>query len=37
MSLVPVYQVRDGKFHKFAEVDMKKMYPDEWANKWIGW
>jgi len=37
MSLVPVYQVREGKFYKFAEVDMKKMYPDEWANKWIGW
>ena len=32
-----VYQVRDGKFFKFTEVDMKKMYPDQWANKWIGW
>jgi branched-chain amino acid transport system substrate-binding protein len=37
MSLVPVYKVKGGKFIKFTEVDLKKMYPDKWANKWIGW
>jgi branched-chain amino acid transport system substrate-binding protein len=37
MSLVRVYQVSDGKFNLLTEVDMKAMYPDEWANKWIGW
>ena len=37
MSLVPVYKVKGGKFNKFTEVDLKKMYPDKWANKWIGW
>jgi branched-chain amino acid transport system substrate-binding protein len=37
MSLVPVYKVQGGKFIVFTEVDLKKMYPDKWANKWIGW
>jgi branched-chain amino acid transport system substrate-binding protein len=37
MSLVRVYQVNGGKFNLLTEVDMKAMYPDEWANKWIGW
>ncbi len=37
MSLVPVYKVKGGKFIKFTQVDLKKMYPDKWANKWIGW
>jgi branched-chain amino acid transport system substrate-binding protein len=37
MSLVRVYQVKDSKFNLITEVDMKKLYPDEWANKWIGW
>jgi len=37
MSLVRVYQVKNSKFNLITEVDMKKLYPDEWANKWIGW
>ena len=37
MSLVRVYQVKESKFNLITEVDMKKLYPDEWANKWIGW
>jgi branched-chain amino acid transport system substrate-binding protein len=37
MSLVRVYQVNNSKFKLITEVDMKKLYPDEWANKWIGW
>jgi len=37
MSLVRVYQVKDAKFNLVTEVDMKKMYPNEWATKWIGW
>jgi branched-chain amino acid transport system substrate-binding protein len=37
MSLVRVYQVQNGKFNLITEVDMKKLYPEEWANKWIGW
>jgi branched-chain amino acid transport system substrate-binding protein len=37
MSLVPVYKVQGSKFIKFTEVDLKKLYPDKWANKWIGW
>ncbi len=37
ISLVSVYKVQGGKFIKFTEVDLKKMYPDKWANKWIGW
>ena len=37
MSLVRVYQVKNSKFNLVTEVDMKKLYPDEWANKWIGW
>ncbi|MGD9280377.1 MAG: ABC transporter substrate-binding protein [Desulfobacterales bacterium] len=37
MSLVRVYQVKDSKFNLLTEVDMKKLYSDEWANKWIGW
>ena len=37
MSVVPVYKVQGGKFIAFAKVDLKKMYPDEWASKWIGW
>jgi branched-chain amino acid transport system substrate-binding protein len=37
MSLVRVYQVKNSKFNLITEVDMKKLYPDKWANKWIGW
>ncbi len=37
MSLVRVYKVKDGKFNLLTEVDMKKLYPDKWANEWIGW
>ena len=37
MSLVRVYQVKNSKFNLITEVDMKKLYPDEWTNKWIGW
>jgi branched-chain amino acid transport system substrate-binding protein len=37
MSLVRVYQVKNSKFNLITEVDMKKLYPDLWANKWIGW
>jgi branched-chain amino acid transport system substrate-binding protein len=37
MSLVRVYKVKDGKFNFLTEVDMKKLYPDKWANEWIGW
>ena len=37
MSSVRVYRVKDGKFNLMDEVDLKKEYPDRWANKWIGW
>ncbi len=37
MSLVRVYQVKNSKFNLITEVDMKKLYPDKWASKWIGW
>jgi branched-chain amino acid transport system substrate-binding protein len=37
MSLVRVYQVKNSKFNLITEVDMKKLYPDLWADKWIGW
>jgi len=37
MSLVRVYQVKNSKFNLITEVDMKKLYPDKWENKWIGW
>lgn len=37
ISIVPVYRVEGGKFNKFADVDLKKRWPDLWADKWIGW
>lgn len=37
MSTVKVYKVKDGKFNLMNEIDMKKRYPEKWANEWIGW
>ncbi len=36
-SEAKIYEWKDGKFSLIAEVDLKKQWPDKWANEWLGW
>ncbi len=36
-SETKIYEWKDGKFILFAEIDLKKRWPDKWANEWLGW
>ena len=32
-----VQEWRNGGFHEVERVDLKKRWPDKWANEWLGW
>lgn len=36
-GIVPIYEIKDGKFKLVEKVDLKGRWPDKWANEWIGW
>ncbi|MBU1740762.1 MAG: ABC transporter substrate-binding protein [Proteobacteria bacterium] len=36
-SAVNVYQIKNGKFVRIMNVNLKKMYPKKWASEWLGW
>ncbi|MEA3429595.1 MAG: ABC transporter substrate-binding protein [Thermodesulfobacteriota bacterium] len=36
-SEAKIYEWKDGKFSLIAAVDLKKRWPDKWANEWLGW
>jgi branched-chain amino acid transport system substrate-binding protein len=34
---LPIYEIKGGKFEIVKVVDLKKRWPDKWANEWLGW
>jgi branched-chain amino acid transport system substrate-binding protein len=36
-SIVPVYELRDGKFVFVKTIDVKARWPEKWAKEWFGW
>ncbi|NQT69921.1 MAG: ABC transporter substrate-binding protein [Desulfobacteraceae bacterium] len=36
-SEAKIYEYKNGKFQLFDSVDLKKRWPQKWANDWIGW
>jgi len=36
-GIVPIYEVKDGKFQIVEKVDLKSRWPEKWANEWLGW
>jgi branched-chain amino acid transport system substrate-binding protein len=34
---LPIYEIKGGKFEIVQVVDLKKRWPDKWANEWLGW
>lgn len=36
-SVVPIYELKGGKFQLLERVDLKQRWPDKWEKEWIGW
>lgn len=36
-GVVPVYEVRDGKFNFVTKVDLESRWPEKWEKEWLGW
>ena len=36
-SEAKIYEYSNGKFTLLASVDLKKRWPEKWANEWLGW
>lgn len=36
-SAINVYQYSNGKFNLLGKPDLKKLWPEKWANEWFGW
>jgi branched-chain amino acid transport system substrate-binding protein len=36
-GVVPVYEVKDGKFQIVEKVELKGRWPEKWEKEWIGW
>jgi branched-chain amino acid transport system substrate-binding protein len=36
-GVVPVYEVKGGKFQIVEKVDLKGRWPEKWEKEWIGW
>lgn len=36
-GMVPVYEIKDGKFLLVEKVDLKGRWPEKWEKEWIGW
>jgi branched-chain amino acid transport system substrate-binding protein len=36
-SMAKIYEYKNGKFALIDEVDLKKEWPEKWADEWLGW
>jgi branched-chain amino acid transport system substrate-binding protein len=36
-SIVPVYELKEGKFLFVKTIDVKARWPEKWAKEWLGW
>ncbi len=36
-GVVPVYEVKDGKFNFVTKVDLESRWPEKWEKEWLGW
>jgi branched-chain amino acid transport system substrate-binding protein len=36
-SIVPVYELKEGKFLYVKTIDVKTRWPEKWAKEWFGW
>ena len=36
-GIVPIYEIKDGKFQIVEKVDLKSRWSEKWANEWLGW
>lgn len=36
-GVVPIYEIKDGKFELLEKVDIKGRWPEKWDKEWIGW
>jgi branched-chain amino acid transport system substrate-binding protein len=36
-GIVPVYELREGKFNYVKTIDVKTRWPEKWAKEWFGW
>jgi branched-chain amino acid transport system substrate-binding protein len=36
-GIVPVYELREGKFNYVKTIDVKARWPEKWAKEWFGW
>lgn len=36
-SEAKIYEYKSGKFTLIDSVDLRKEWPDKWANEWLGW
>jgi branched-chain amino acid transport system substrate-binding protein len=36
-GIVPVYELKEGKFSYVKTIDVKARWPEKWAKEWFGW
>jgi branched-chain amino acid transport system substrate-binding protein len=36
-SIVPVYELKEGKYLYVKTIDVKTRWPEKWAKEWFGW
>jgi branched-chain amino acid transport system substrate-binding protein len=36
-GIVPVYELKEGKFIYVKTIDVKARWPEKWAKEWFGW
>jgi len=36
-SIVPVYELKEGKYLYVKTIDVKARWPEKWAKEWFGW
>jgi branched-chain amino acid transport system substrate-binding protein len=36
-GIVPVYELKEGKFNYVKTIDVKARWPEKWAKEWFGW
>lgn len=36
-GVIPVYELKGGKFNLVSKVDLKSRWPEKWEKEWLGW
>ena len=36
-SKIPIYEIVKGQMKLLDTIDLKKRWPDKWAQQWLGW